>query len=239
MEEDEFYKKIKEVFNKGNIEITRIQAEKFYLYMKELLEWNEKINLTAITDENEIIIKHFMDSVTILNKIENKRNIIDIGTGAGFPGIPIAIMNEKIEITLLDSLNKRIIFLNDIIKKLNLNNVKAIHGRAEDIAHNIEYREKYDIVTSRAVAPLNTLLEYMLPFNKVDGICICMKGSNIDEIVNANKSIKELGGEMNCIEKIILPNTDMERNLIIIKKVKNTHKKYPRKAGIPKKSPIE
>lgn len=238
MEKKIFCKKIKDLFYKGNVEITEIQAEKFYLYMNELLEWNKKINLTAITDEDEIILKHFMDSVTIIDKIGEPKNIIDIGTGAGFPGLPIAIMNENIEITLLDSLNKRILFLNDLIGKLELKNVKTVHGRAEDIARDIEYREKYDIVTSRAVAPLNVLLEYMLPFNKVNGICICMKGQNIDEINNANKSIKELGGQMNSIEKVTLPNTDIERNIIVIKKIKNTPKRYPRKAGTPKKNPI-
>ena len=186
MEKNIFYNELKRACKEINIDINEDQLNKFYIYMNEILEWNNKINLTAITDEKEIIIKHFVDSLSILKYTNNKENLIDIGTGAGFPGIPLAIMNNKIEICLLDSLNKRVNFLNEVIRKLNLTNVKAIHGRAEEIAQNKEYREKYDIATSRAVAQLNILLEYMIPFCKVNGECICMKGSNIDEVDDAN-----------------------------------------------------
>ena len=164
--------------------------------------------------------------------------MIDIGTGAGFPGIPIAILNNNINITLLDSLNKRINFLNIIIQKLELDNVITIHGRAEDIAKLKTHREKYDIVTSRAVAPFNILLEYMLPFNKVNGKTISMKGSNIEEIENSSKALNELGGKINNIEKIFLPYTEIQRNIIIVNKIKETPNKYPRKAGVPKKEPL-
>lgn len=164
--------------------------------------------------------------------------MIDIGTGAGFPGIPIAIMNDKINITLLDSLNKRINFLNDIIQELKLNNVVAIHGRAEDIAKLNTFREKYDVVTSRAVAQLNILLEYMLPFNKLNGKTISMKGSNIEEIKDATNALNELGGKIQVVENIVLPNTNIQRNIIIVEKIKETSKKYPRKAGVPKKEPL-
>lgn len=235
---EEFYEKMKSLSNNIDIEITKSQVEKFYIYMIQLLEWNKKINLTAIEDQDEIILKHFIDSLTIEKYIKNAKNIIDIGTGAGFPGIPIAIMNNNINITLLDSLNKRIKFLDNIIQKLELNNVIAIHGRAEDIAKLEEYREKFDIVTSRAVAPFNILLEYMLPFNKVNGKSISMKGSNIEEIENSSKALNELGGKIESIEKINLPNTEVQRNIIIIKKIKKTPNRYPRKAGIPKKEPL-
>lgn len=235
---EEFYEKMKSLSNNIDIEITKSQVEKFYIYMIQLLEWNKKINLTAIEDQDEIILKHFIDSLTIERYIKNAKSIIDIGTGAGFPGIPIAIINNNINITLLDSLNKRIKFLNNIIQKLELNNVIAIHGRAEDIAKLEEYREKFDIVTSRAVAPFNILLEYMLPFNKVNGKSISMKGSNIEEIENSSKALNELGGKIESIEKINLPNTEIQRNIIIIEKIKKTPNKYPRKAGVPKKEPL-
>lgn len=235
---EEFYEKMKSLSNNIDIEITKSQVEKFYIYMIQLLEWNKKINLTAIEDQDEIILKHFIDSLTIERYIKNAKSIIDIGTGAGFPGIPIAIINNNINITLLDSLNKRIKFLNNIIQKLELNNVIAIHGRAEDIAKLEEYREKFDIVTSRAVAPFNILLEYMLPFNKVNGNSISMKGSNIEEIENSSKALNELGGKIESIEKINLPNTEVQRNIIIIEKIKKTPNKYPRKAGVPKKEPL-
>ena len=161
MEKIVFKKKMNELLSEINIEINENKIDMFYLYMQELLEWNKKINLTAIEDENEIILKHFIDSLTVQKYIKNAQNIIDIGTGAGFPGIPLAIVNEKSNIVLLDSLNKRINFLNNVIQKLELSNVKAIHGRAEDLAKIVQHREKYDIVISRAVAPFNILLEYI------------------------------------------------------------------------------
>lgn len=238
MVKKEFFEKMNNLANDINVEITDSQIEKFYIYMYRILEWNKKINLTAIEDEDEIILKHFIDSLTIQKYIKDCKNMIDIGTGAGFPGIPIAIINDQINITLLDSLNKRINFLNDVIQELKLDNVVAIHGRAEDIAKLKTYREKYDVVTSRAVAQLNILLEYMLPFNKLNGKTISMKGSNIEEIKDATNALNELGGKIEKIENIVLPNTNIQRNIIIVEKIKETSKKYPRKAGIPKKEPL-
>lgn len=235
-----FNKKLEEKLKLIDINISEIEIENFKIYMKLLLEWNKKINLTAITNEDDIILKHFVDSLTIKKYISENEKIIDIGTGAGFPGIPLAIMNKNNKITLMDSLNKRIVFLNDVIDKLKLTNVKAIHSRAEELAKNKTYREKYDIAVSRAVANLSTLVEYMLPFVSVGGKCICMKGPNIEEeLKNAKNAIKELGGEIIKIENFKLPESDNERNIVIIKKVKETSNKYPRKSGTPSKEPIK
>ena len=158
--------------------------------MKELLEWNEKINLTAIKDEKEFVVKHFIDSLTIANLVSDNAKVIDIGTGAGFPGIPLKIVKDSIEITLVDSVNKKVMVLQDVINKLGLKNIDAIHTRAEDIAHKTEYRDCFDIATSRAVSNLTTLVEYLLPFVKVGGKVLCMKGPNCDvEIQDAKKAI--------------------------------------------------
>ena len=222
-----------------NIEMNNEQAEKFYKYMKLLIEWNEKINLTAITEENEIILKHFIDSLTVLKYINQTDRIIDVGTGAGFPGIPIAIMMPNTKITLLDSLNKRINFLNDAIKELELKNIETIHSRSEDCGKDISKRENYDIALARAVANLATLSEYLLPFVKIGGKMICMKGSEVEEeLKNADFAIKELGGEITLKDEFYLPDSDIKRNIIVAKKVQYTPKKYPRKAGIPAKEPI-
>lgn len=193
MEKNEFKNKLKQSANELNLNINEAQLETFFKYKKLLLQWNEKCNLTAITTDEEIIKKHFIDSLTFLEYINKEDKIIDIGTGAGFPGIPIKIMKSDIQLTLLDSLNKRVEFLNYIIKENEIYNCIAIHGRAEDIARNSKHREIYDIATSRAVAKLNVLLEYMLPFLKQYGKCIIMKGPNIkEEIEQSSKALKEL-----------------------------------------------
>ena len=220
------------------IELTKKQIEKYYNYMNLLLEWNEKINLTAIIEPREIILKHFVDSLTIAKYIKDDEKLIDVGTGAGFPGIPLSIVKENTDIVLLDSLNKRINFLEEVKENLKLENIITIHGRAEEFGKNKNEREKYDIATSRAVAPLNILLEYLLPLVKVGGKAICMKGSNIEEIENARNALEILGGQIEKIEEITLPNSDIKRNIIIVKKVKNTPLKYPRKPGTPSKEPI-
>ena len=231
----DFIGKLKEF----NIEINEEQIKSFEKYMNLLLEWNEKINLTAITQPDEVKLKHFVDSLTVLKYINDDDKVIDIGTGAGFPGIPLKIMKGNTKITLLDSLNKRINFLNIVIETLNLRNIQAIHGRAEEIARNKLYREKYDVAVSRAVANLSTLSEYMLPFVKVGGKCICMKGANVnEEIEKAKNAIKELGGEIERVDNFYLSDNDNERNIIIIRKVKETSSKYPRKAGTPSKEPL-
>lgn len=238
MEKLIFFEELKNKASKINVNLNKEQLEKCNLYMNLLLEWNEKMNLTAITDPKDIILKHFIDSFTIEKYIKNEKKVIDVGTGAGFPGIPISILQKDIDITLLDSLNKRIMFLEDVIQKLQLNKVQAVHARAEEFAKNKLEREQYDISTSRAVAPLNILLEYLLPLIKVGGKCVCMKGSNIEEIKKANNALKLLGGEIEKIEKINLPESDIIHHIIIIKKIKNTPQKYPRKSGIPNKQPI-
>lgn len=235
-----FNEKLLEKLNKIQLNVNDEVLNKFLVYMTNLLEWNEKINLTAITDEDDIILKHFIDSLTILEYIPEKSNVIDVGTGAGFPGIPLKIVREDINMTLMDSLNKRITFLNEIINKLGLKKINAIHSRAEELAKIPEHREKYDIAVSRAVANLSTLSEYMIPFVKVGGKCICMKGSNIEEeLKTAKNAIKELGGEIEKVINFKLPDSDNERNIIIIKKVRNTKSKYPRKAGMPSKEPLK
>lgn len=219
------------------VEISQKQADNFYKYMELLLEWNKKMNLTAITEPEEVILKHFVDSLTIIPYLNEKNTILDVGTGAGFPGIPLKILEEDKEFTLLDSLNKRIIFLQSVIGELNLKNIQAVHGRAEEYIR--EKREYYDIATSRAVAKLNVLLEYMLPFVKVGGSCICMKSFEIDEeLKDAEKAIEILGGKIEKVDEITLPNTDIQRKIVVIKKIKSTPNKYPRKAGMPSKEPI-
>lgn len=238
MEFEIFSKELEIKAKQIEIELTKEQIEKYYNYMNLLLEWNEKINLTAIIDPKEIILKHFVDSLTIAKYIKDDEKLIDVGTGAGFPGIPLSIVKENTDIVLLDSLNKRINFLEEVKENLKLENITTIHGRAEEFGKNKKERETYDIATSRAVAPLNILLEYLLPLVKVGGKAICMKGSNIEEIENARNALEILGGKIEKIEEITLPNSDIKRNIIIVKKVKNTPSKYPRKPGTPSKEPI-
>lgn len=215
------------------------QIEQFEDYKKLLISWNEKINLTAITDEDQIVLKHFIDSLTISKFIDDNSRIIDVGTGAGFPGIPLKIYNDTLKVTLVDALNKRIAFLDEAIQNLKLNEICAIHSRAEDLARVNGQRECYDYAVSRAVANLSTLVEYLLSFVKVGGECICMKGPNIeDEIDNSKNAIEILGGKIEKVEGLVLPDSDMIRNIIIIKKIRRTDFKYPRKAGIPVKKPL-
>ena len=232
------YIEAKELFSKINIELSKDMYDKFSIYEEELISWNEKINLTTILEDEEIWLKHFLDSCTISPHIPHNSSVIDIGTGAGFPGIPAKIIDEDINLTLLDSLNKRIEFLKDVCDKTRFNNVDFVHGRAEDFGKDILYREKFDIACARAVANLSTLCEYCLPFVKVGGKFICMKGKCIEEIENAKNAILKLGGKISKTENFTLPNTDMERTIIIIEKVSNTPKIYPRKAGTPSKNPI-
>ncbi|MBW4827761.1 MAG: 16S rRNA (guanine(527)-N(7))-methyltransferase RsmG [Clostridiaceae bacterium] len=231
------------VKNAENLKISlkKEDIDKFILYKELLKEWNEKINITAIKDDKEIDIKHFLDSITLTNTglFNGKIRVIDIGTGGGFPGLPLKIINDNIDLVLLDSLNKRINFLDEVISKLKLNNVETIHGRAEDYGKDDNYRGKFHIATSRAVASLDVLSEYTLPFVKVGGHFIAMKGEDIEEeLKNAENAIKTLGGRFK--EKILikLPSTDIVHSLIIIEKIKETLPKYPRQAGKPKKKPL-
>ena len=239
MELKEFEEIFNTYLNELEIYLERENIEQFYNYMKLLLEWNEKINLTAITDPKEVIIKHFIDSLTISKYIPQETTLVDMGTGAGFPGIPLKIYRKDVKITLVDSLNKRIKFLDEVIKKLNLEGIETIHARAEEFGKNPRYREKFDIATSRAVANLATLSEYLVPLVKVSGKCICMKGPDIEEeIQNGKKAIKILGGNISKTDSFELPNTDIKRTVLILDKVEKTPLKYPRKPGMPAKEPI-
>lgn len=236
---DEFKDELIIQAKKIDVILDEEQIQKFYKYMELLLEWNEKINLTAIVEPRDVILKHFVDSLTICKELQKNKTLADIGTGAGFPGIPVKILRPDLDITLIDSLNKRVNFLTMVIEALKLEKIIALHGRIEDFGKNKKYREKFDYVTSRAVANLSTLSEYMIPLVKIGGKCICMKGSNIDEeLKNAEKAIKTLGGKIEKVDTFLLPDTDMGRNIILIKKEKATPNKYPRKAGTPAKEPI-
>lgn len=225
---------------KINIELTEKQIKQFIDYKDMLLEWNEKFNLTAITDEREIILKHFVDCLAISAGAELAgKKIIDVGTGAGFPGVPVKIAFPDTQMTLLDSLNKRITFLEELKNKLGLENVVCIHSRAEDGGLDKNLREGFNLCISRAVANLAVLSEYCLPFVKVGGYFISMKGPDVkDELNESEKAIKVLGGEVKEVKLINIPETDINHSLIIIKKIKPTPSKYPRKAGKAKKEPI-
>ncbi|WP_040329779.1 16S rRNA (guanine(527)-N(7))-methyltransferase RsmG [Clostridium ihumii] len=215
---------------------------KFIKYKELIQEWNEKINLTAITEDEEVIKKHFIDSLKVykINELKNCKNIIDIGTGAGFPGIPMKIVNPDCNFVLLDSLNKRINFLNEVISNLNLENIRTIHGRAEDFAQDNEYRERFDGVVSRAVANLTVLSEFCIPYLKVGGYFVALKGPAIDEELDeAKKAIGILGAKIIRIEDVEIEGSDLKHNLVVIKKIKQTPKKYPRKAGMVTKNPLK
>lgn len=228
---------IKEIFEKYNFSLNETQIEQFEKYYNYLVQENEKYNLTAITQPLDVIVKHFIDSVLPEKSIERNATVIDIGTGAGFPGIPLKILRNDLKVTLLDSLQKRINFLNNLIEILGLSNIKAFHGRAEDFIAN--KREKYDYAVSRAVANLATLSEYMLPYVKVGGKAIMYKGNKLqDELQAGENAIKILGGETEKIEKYYLAEEESNREVLIIKKIKPTNKKYPRGKNLPKTKPL-
>ncbi len=237
----EFKNELNLGLEKLNIFLEEEQINQFYKYMNILIEWNKNINLTAITDPKEVILKHFIDSIYVLKNIEISSNssVIDIGTGAGFPGIPLKIVRKDLNVTLLDSLNKRIMFLDNVINNLGLKDISTIHGRAEEMGKNKKYREMFDYAISRAVANLTVLSEYMIPFVKLGGKSICMKGGNIkEELENSQKALGILGGNLIHVEEFNLLDTDIKRSLIIIEKCKITPIKYPRKPGTPVKEPL-
>lgn len=239
MEKIEFLRHVKQKAQEIGYTLQKEQLEQFFTYKELLIEWNKKMNLTAIEQEEDIITKHFIDSLSIASYIPDTTKIIDIGTGAGFPGIPLKILKKDLSITLLDSLNKRITFLEEVIRNLSLENIQAVHARAEELAHKEEYREQYDIAVSRAVAPMHTLLEYMLPYVKIGGKCICMKGPNLqEESKDLQNCLETLGGKIEKIEELVLPETEIKRNIMLIKKENKTPKKYPRNPGMPSKKPL-
>jgi len=231
----------KQTLAKLNIELSELQYKQFELYYEMLAEWNKVMNLTAITKYDEVVIKHFADSLSIVKVYDMKQNlrVLDMGTGAGFPGIPLKIVFPQLEIVLLDSLNKRIKFLNEVIQRLELSGIAAIHGRAEDYARQREYREAFDLCVSRAVANLAILSEYCIPYIRVGGIFVAYKSGEVDkEVDNSRKIVDILGGSVEKVIKFNLLDTEIERSFVKIGKVNKTSSKYPRKAGLPAKEPI-
>lgn len=227
--------------HKLGISLTEQQSEQLYEYYRLLVEWNSFMNLTGITEFSEVVQKHFVDSLSIV-KVKNMNdvdNLIDVGTGAGFPGLPLKIVFPHLKVTLLDSLNKRIDFLNAVIEKTGLTGIETIHGRAEDFAKPGLKREIYDLCVSRAVANLATLSEYCLPYVKIGGEFIPYKSGEVaDELQNAKSAVFLLGGKVESCENFDLPGSDIHRSLVRIKKVGGCPKKYPRKAGMPSKVPL-
>lgn len=232
-------------FKKGlealEIELSDGQIRQFLRYYELLTEWNKVMNLTAITEYEEVVLRHFLDSLASVKvwDFKNTDTVIDVGCGAGFPGIPLKIAFPNIRLVLLDSLNKRIKFLNQVVDELGLSQVKTIHGRAEDFARQKEYREQFDLCVSRAVANLSTLSEYCLPYVKVNGSFVAYKSGKIEEEVSAaEKAVKLLGGSLSKLVKFRLPDTDLERSFVMVKKEKQTSQRFPRKAGMPGKEPL-
>ena len=227
--------------SKLDIKISDVQIQQFMNYYELLIEWNSFMNLTSITEFDEVITKHFIDSISLCNYYDfgNCNSLIDIGTGAGFPGIPLKIMYPDIKVVLLDSLNKRINFLNEVISSNHLNYIEAVHGRAEDFAQDKGYREQFDLCVSRAVANLSTLSEICIPFLKIGGKFISYKSEKgLDELDLSKKAIYLTGGKYNSTVEFKLPDSDFYRNFLIIDKVSHTPKTYPRKAGLPNKNPL-
>lgn len=231
------------ICEKYNIEINDHQVDLFKKYFDLLVEWNSFMNLTSITEKNDVMIKHFLDSMMLMKYCDlSGKSLIDVGTGAGFPGLPLKIMNPSLNVTLLDSLNKRVKFLDEVISTLGLSDIKAVHYRAEDASRDKLFREQFDIATSRAVANLSTLSEYCLPFVRVGGQFVSYKSDDCEEEINNSKfAINLLGGKISSVENFEIVSLDGEvlgRSLVLINKLKNTEKKYPRKAGVPSKSPL-
>lgn len=229
--------------SKHNFELTDKQKQQFKLYFKMLIEVNEHVNLTRITEEDEVYLKHFYDSITPLFTFgavfKDGATLCDVGAGAGFPSIPLKILKPGLKVTIVDSLQKRLNFLKDLISKLGLTDVELVHGRAEDVGQNKLYRERFDIVTARAVARMSVLSEYCLPLVKKGGYFVALKGPKAeDELDDGKKALEVLGGKLIKDEELTLPASEEERTLVLVQKVKSTPKKYPRQAGTPRRKPI-
>lgn len=239
---DKFAELMREELSELSIELSEQQLHQFYQYFELLVEWNKVMNLTAITELEDVVTKHFVDSLSLVKAVQDlsDEKILDMGTGAGFPGIPLKIAFPELRITLLDSLNKRINFLNEVIGQLHLSEIQAVHGRAEDYGRDKLYREQYDYCVSRAVANLSTLSEYCMPYVKIGGAFIPYKSGKIEEELNQAKgAVKLLGGKIEGVITFVLPKTDVERSFVIVRKTEGTSKKYPRKAGLPSKEPLK
>lgn len=235
------FEKFNHVLKNWNITLTDIQLNQFAQYYEMLIEKNKVMNLTAITEFDEVIEKHFLDSISLGAVIDLTKplKVLDLGTGAGFPGIPLKIVYPGLQITLADSLNKRILFLQEVIEALGLEGIEAVHGRAEEMARNVTFREQYDLCVSRAVANLSTLSEYCLPFVVTGGKFIPYKSGEItEEVENAKNAVSRLGGIISDIHKFSFGENDLHRSFVMIDKVKKTPKAYPRKAGTPSKQPL-
>lgn len=233
-------KKVIDAFSKINIVLNLQQADQFVRYYEMLIEWNEKINLTAITESEDVLVKHFIDSVlaTSVFDFKNAQTLIDIGSGAGFPGIPLKIVFPHLQVTLVDALNKRVIYLNEVINDLGLEMIEAIHGRAEDLAKT-ELRESFNICVSRAVSQLNVLCEYCLPFIKIGGQFISYKGARtVEELAESDNAIEVLGGKLISVTDQVELTNEIKRGFVIISKIAGTPDKYPRKAGKALKKPL-
>ena len=239
---DKFTELMREELSEFSIKLSEHQLHQFYQYFELLVEWNKVMNLTAITELEDVVTKHFVDSLSLVKAVSDlsDEKILDMGTGAGFPGIPLKIAFPELKITLLDSLNKRINFLNEVIGQLQLGEIQAVHGRAEDYGRDKLYREQYDYCVSRAVANLSTLSEYCMPYVKIGGAFIPYKSGKIEEELNQAKgAVKLLGGKIEEVVTFVLPKTDVERSFVIVRKTEGTSKKYPRKAGLPSKEPLK
>lgn len=230
--------------NKHNIAISEEQKKQFAQYFTLLVETNKNVNLTRITDKNEVYLKHFFDSITPLITVASLftegARICDVGAGAGFPSIPLKILRPDLKITIVDSLAKRLTFLKNLSQELGLSDVELVHGRAEDVGQNQLYREKFEIVTARAVANMTVLSEYCLPLVQTGGFFVALKGPKAqEELDDSQKAIQVLGGQLESAKELTLPDSDEERSIVVVKKVKATPKKYPRQAGMPRRKPIQ
>lgn len=221
------------------VDLSELQQEKFKVYKDLLKEWNEKVNLTSILEDVMIAEKHFVDSISVCQYIKKDgATVVDVGTGAGFPGLPVKIIRDDVKVTLIDSLEKRTKFLKEVVRALELKDVEVVHARAEDKGVDVHCRERFDYACARAVASLPVLLEYCLPFVKIGGVFVAMKGSNIDELDDSKDALNILGGKIIDVKEFFLPDSDYKRNIVLVEKIRRTPKKYPRKAGKPKKDPL-